>query len=126
MADAKSTPAGSPPEGPQIPSAYGGSGPDPTAVPAALAPLLDPLEDSFLAGTVRDPILAAYGILSLARLRAALRKQSPDPAEVEAARALGRWLGAELARKGGDGAEARGLADRFRREVDTWAEAASR
>ena len=91
------------------------------AVPPELVPLLDLLEDSFLATTARDPMGAAYAILSLARLRAYLRQPEPGPAELAAARGLARWLGAWLTRDAGDSQTAQGLERWFRDAVEAWA-----
>ena len=116
MADAKSNPLGTPSEGAPSPSPTRPA----TSLPPVLLPLLDLLEDTFLASTARDPLGAAYGTLALARLRAVLTVGNPGPAELDCARNLARWLGASLTRGGGASAEAAELERWFQDAVEDW------
>lgn len=121
MAEEQSTPAGSPFEGIHEPSRTPWTCPCRRGIPPALVPLLDLLEDSFLATSGRDPSGAAYGVLALSRLRAVFRMTEPAFSDRSAAQKLGRWLGSALVR-GSEGVEpATRLERRFHRSVEEWA-----
>ena len=121
MADAQFTPAESPFEGLHGPNRPPCTCPCRRGIPPALVPLLDLLEEGFLAASGRDPSGAAHGVLALSRLRAVLRMTEPGFSERSNARKLGRWLGAALVRGLGGIEPAARLERRFRGSVEEWA-----